>query len=258
MSFSPANKEDNERTSLLQKQNNHSNNEHQSIDVANDDKNHSNNNNDEGAKKDGWNFDPSTKWFAIGMFLVVVILTIVFSVQAKRVADTDNNNNSPKHNYIYDECHSYRTFTLWKLWAGVSNASSPQQQQQARKCTKTLGLVRGKPFPCASSLDCHMNIPSYCLYGDPKFLVCHHHTGFCSVKTASLPVSLELPSAGVCPLFDNTTDRCGDLLGSASSAPTPPVQEALATKPVVCVTEAVCSNETKISCHALYPNKTQS
>lgn len=260
MSYSPANSEEErpgsrisntERTSLLQHQNEDNNN---------------NNNNEptpspEGVQKQnqqqqpqGWNIDPTTKYFSIFMFLVVVVLTTVFSVVAKRDASS---NDIPKKTYVYDECHSFRVFTLWKTWTGVTNtSSSAQQQQQAANCMQNLGLVRGKPFPCNSSIDCHVNIPSYCLYGNPKHLVCHHHTGFCSVKTASLPVSLEFPNAGACPLFDNTTDRCGDLLGTASTSSNP-AQMDVATKPVVCVTTKVCTSDVNISCHPLYPNKTQ-
>lgn len=249
--------ESNERSSLLQSSSKQQQQQNYYSSESNDNNitNEPISENDQ--KQEGWRLDATTKYFSLSMFLLVVILTVCFSIMAKR--DADNNNNGPNsNNYIYDECKSFRVFTLWKTWSGVTNASSLQQQQQANNCMKNLGLVRGKPFPCTSSLECQLNIPSYCLYGDPKFLVCHPATKLCSVKTASLPVSLELPSAGVCPLFDNTTDRCGDLMGTASDS-TSPSQAAIATRPVVCVTTSVCSDipTSEIRCHQLYPNKTQ-
>lgn len=250
MSFSPTNKDSerlDERTNLLHQEQNHNDN---ALHIADPSYNYK-------RSEPSWAIDPATKYFAILMFVIVVILTTILSVMANRDAD-----DSPprRRNLGYSDCFAYRTFTLWKTWAGVTNASSAQQREQKQTCVGRLGLVRGAPVSCTSSLECQLNIPRYCLYGDPKFLVCHRRSGFCSLKTASLPVSLEDSGAGVCPVIDNTTDRCGDLIGSdddENNVAPPPNQEAIATKPVVCVTTKVCSEASGISCHALYPNKTQ-
>lgn len=196
-------------------------------------------------QKEGWKMDGPTLKFSVLMFLICLGLTIAFSILAKRDAD-NSNNEVPIPQYIHDECYGYRPFTTWRIF---SESQLNSTSTKAKTCVEKLNLKRGVPRACTADADCQLSIPNYCHFGDSKLLTCKK--GFCALKTASLPITLDKPEAGVCPV----EDLCGNFLGTGSSAPT---TQELGSKPVICVTEIDCDRKLypQVTCQELFPNIT--